>query len=39
LGRALLPFVWNIGLDYAQTDGGIAADDLRVFGMPGAVFY
>jgi hypothetical protein len=31
--------VRDAGIDYAQADGGIVADDLRVFFMPGAVFY
>jgi len=30
---------WHAGSDYAQADGGAAADDLRFRGVLGAVFY
>jgi len=34
-----LSVVWHAGLDYAQADGRIAADNLRLSAMPGAVFH
>ena len=35
----ILSGVRHVGIDYSQADGGVVADDLRVFGVPGAVFY
>ena len=39
LGGAILPVVRHAGLDYAQANGGTAADNLRFFNMLGTVFY
>jgi len=39
LGGAFLPFLRHAGLDYAQADGGVVADDLRLVCLLGAVFY